>query len=243
MAKHMKTTFLLMILFMSFAPGLQAQELTIEQILEKYYRAGNFDKLRQVNSIIMTGSIVQQDLMPVKITRVRPDKYLMEFDVADMTAYQVYDGQIAWMTAPWTGNAAPQLLPADRITDLKNRADMEGILFNWKEKGHTLELAGKDTVDGIPAYKIKVTRKDGGIEYHSIDVTGFMLLKRLSFRKAGGKEVTVENYYRQYRKVDGIPFAFAIETNNGGRVNEIQFESVVLNQQVDLKIFMMPGTK
>ena len=243
--KHMyvkNKSWYIFLLFM-LTSGLMAQELTLEQILGNYYQAGNFDKLQQVKTIIMTGSIVQQDLMPVKIIRVRPDKYLMEFDVADMTAYQAYDGLTAWMTAPWTGNAMPQVMTADRTTDLKNRADMDGLLFNWKEKGHTLEMAGKDTVDGNPAYKIKVTRKEGGIEYHCIDVKSFMLVKRLYFRKAGGKEVTVESFYRDYRKVDGIPFAFAIETNNGGRVNEIQFESVVLNQPVDLKIFTMPEKK
>jgi hypothetical protein len=235
----MKTRFLFFGLFVSIASGLMAQELTLEEIMEKYYQAGSFDKLSQVKTIIMTGSLVQQDLMPVKIIRVRPDKYMMEFDVADMTAYQVYDGYNAWMTAPWTGNAAPQLMPAERVIDLKNRADMDGVLFNWKEKGHALELAGKDTVNGILVHKIKVTRKDGGIEYNFIDISGFMLLKRLSFRKAGGKEVQVENYYRDYRKVDGIP-AFAVETNNAGRVNEIQLESVELNKPVDLKIFIMP---
>ncbi len=220
-----------------------AQELTLDQVLDHFYKAGNFEKLRQVNSLIMTGSIVQQDLMPVKIIRVRPDKYLMEFDVADMTAFQAYDGQTAWMTAPWTGNAAAQIMPPERLKDLKNRADMDGPLVNWKDKGHILELVGKDTLEGVLVYKIKTTRNDGGIEYNFIDAEGFMLRKRISFRMAGGKEVTVENYYRDYRNVDGIPFAFTVETNNAGRVNEIQFESVELNKPIDLKIFTIPDKK
>ena len=228
------------VLFFSFASFAISQELTLNEILKNYYQAGNFDKLKEVNSIIMTGKIVQQDLMPVKIVRVRPDKYLMEFDVADLTAYQAYDGHTGWMTAPWTGNAAPQIMPAERMNDLKNRADMDGVLVNWKEKGHLLELIGRDSVNGIVVYKIKVTRKDGGIEYNFIDDNGFMLLKRVSYRMAAGKELLVENLYRDYRKVEGIPFAFTVETNNAGRVNEIQFESVELNKPVDLKIFVMP---
>ncbi len=239
----MKTRLVFLTFFCVIVSGVMAQELTLEQVLEKYYQAGKFDKLSKVNTIIMTGSIVQQDLMPVKIIRVRPDKYMMEFDVADLTAYQAYDGQTAWMTAPWTGNAAPQVMPAERTTDLKNRSDMDGVLVNWKEKGHTLELAGKDTVNGLSVYKIKVTRKDGGIEYQFIDASGFLLQKRLSYRKAGGKELTVENLYYDYREVEGIPFAYTLETNNAGRVNEIQFESVEINKPVDLKIFAMPLKK
>ncbi len=236
----MKTRSSLVFLIFTLMPGLFAQQLTLTQILNNYYKAGNFDKLQKVNSIIMTGNIVQQDLMPVKIVRVRPDKYMMQFDVADLTAYQVYDGHTAWMTTPWTGKAAPQVMPPERATDLKNRADIEGVLFNWKEKGHSPELAGTDTVDGVIVYKIKVTRKDGGIEFNFIDPAGFMLKKRLSFRKVGGKEIPIENFYRDYRKVEEIPFAFTVETNNGGRVNEIQFDSVELNKPVDLNIFTMP---
>ncbi|MFZ4562690.1 MAG: hypothetical protein ACOYNU_04860 [Bacteroidales bacterium] len=239
----MKTRSSLVFLIFTLMPGLFAQQLTLTQILNNYYKAGNFDKLQKVNSIIMTGNIVQQDLMPVKIVRVRPDKYMMQFDVADLTAYQVYDGHTAWMTTPWTGKAAPQVMPPERATDLKNRADIEGVLFNWKEKGHSPELAGTDTVDGVIVYKIKVTRKDGGIEFNFIDPAGFMLKKRLSFRKVGGKEIPIENFYRDYRKVEEIPFAFTVETNNGGRVNEIQFDSVELNKPVDLKIFTMPEPK
>jgi hypothetical protein len=239
----MKTRLFFFYLFIAISSGTMAQELTLDEILKKYYEAGNFEKLQKVKTIIMTGNIVQQDLMPVKIVRVRPDKYMMEFDVADLTACQVYDGQTAWMTAPWTGNAAPQVMPAERATDLKIRADMDGVLFNWKEKGHVLELAGKDTLDGRLAFKIKVTRNDGGIEFHFLDVTTFLPVKRLYYRKAGGKEVTVENYYRDYRKVNGIPFAYTVATNNAGRENEIQFDSIELNQPVDLKIFTMPDKK
>jgi hypothetical protein len=239
----MKVSVLFFSVLLSYTSGLMAQEPSLDIILNKYYQSGNFEKLNGVKTIIMTGSLVQQDLMPVKIIRVRPDKYMMEYDVADMTAYQVFDGQSGWITTPWTGNAAPQVAQADKVTDLKNRADIDGVLFNWKEKGHSLELAGSDTLEGQKVYKIKVTRRDGGIEYNFIDATGFMLQKRISYRQAGGKEITVENFYRDYRKVEGIPFAFAVETSYAGRVNEIQLDSVILNDPVDLKIFTMPEKK
>ncbi|MFZ4564782.1 MAG: hypothetical protein ACOYNU_15495, partial [Bacteroidales bacterium] len=161
----------------------------------------------------------------------------------DMTAYQVYDGQTAWVTAPWTGNAAPQAASADRTTDLKNRADFDGLLYNWKEKGHSLELTGTDTLEGNTLYKIKITRKDGGLEYYFIDNSGFLLQKRIFFRKQGGKEVEVENLYRDYRKVEDIPFAFSVETNFQGQGNEIQVETIELNKPVDNNIFVMPVKK
>jgi hypothetical protein len=141
-----------------------SQEMKLDEILDKYYKAGGLDKLQKVQTITMTGTMVQQDAMPVKIIKMRPDKYLMEFDVADITAYQAYDGKTAWMTAPWTGNPKPQVMPEDRVKDLKPRTDFDGLLFNWQAKGHKAELVGNDSLIDNLAYKIKLTRNDGGIE-------------------------------------------------------------------------------
>ena len=55
-----------------------AQDLSLDNILSKYYTAMGFENLRKVNTIIMTGTMIQQDAMPVKIFRMRPDQYLME---------------------------------------------------------------------------------------------------------------------------------------------------------------------
>jgi hypothetical protein len=237
----MKKRDFLVGLLVVLCTGLGAQELKLDEVLTKYYEAGNFEKLTQVGTIVMTGTIVQQDLMPVKIVKARAARYLMEYDVADLTAYQGFDGEQAWYTAPWTGNAAPQIATPDKATDLKVRADFDGILYDWKQKGHSLELDGTDTVNGLTAYKIKVVRKDGGTEYNLIDNKGFLLQKRISFRQLGGKEVKVESTYHEYRKVEGIPFPFRVETNTGGRVNEIQFDSVAVDIPVNLMIFLMPG--
>jgi len=230
----------LFIVCMTVLPGAMAQEMTLEQVLAGYYRAGNFEKLAGVKTVIMTGTIVQQDLMPVKIVRMRPDKYLMEYDVADMTAYMGYDGHIAWMTAPWTGNAAPQAAPAERSADLKIRADMDGVLVDATKKGHALELAGTDTLDGVILHKIKVTRQDGSVEYECLDPSSFLIVKRIFYRQMRGQEVQVENYYQDYREVEGIPFAFTVETRYPNFSTEMQFDSVVLDREVDVKIFEMP---
>lgn len=228
------------VIFMLVVSGVTAQEMTLDKVLAEYYRAGNFEKLAGVKTVIMTGTIVQQDLMPVKIIRMRPDKYLMEYDVADMTAYQGYDGTTAWLTAPWTGNAAPQSAPADRATDLKVRADLDGVLVDASKKGHRLELSGTDTLDGAVLYKIKVTRQDSGVEYECIDPASFLVVKRIVTRQMRGQEVKVETCYKDYREVEGIPFAFKVETRYPNYSTEMQFDSVLLNRPVDPKIFEMP---
>ena len=235
-----KTSFLTIsiLLIMSMAT---AQDLSLDEILVKHFKALGYANLQKVNTITMAGTIIQQDAMPVKIIRMRPDKYLMEFDIQDITAWQAYDGKTAWMTTPWTGNPKPQVMPEDRAKDTKTRADFEGVLINWKAKGHNVELIGPDTVESVPAYKLKVTKSDGGVEYLFIDAGKFLISKRLYYRMSRGKEVAMENYFRDYRPVQGVMFSFSQETHLGGQpYNSLQLETIELNKPVDEKIFRMP---
>jgi len=238
----MKRIFILTGLLFFFSAMIKAQDLKLDEILENYFKANGFDKMQKVQTVIMKGALVQQDAMPLKIVKMRPDKYLMEFDVQDITAYQAYDGKTAWMTAPWTGNPKPQVMPEDRAKDIKNRADFDGVIFNWKAKGHSAELAGMDSVENIPTYKIKLTRKDGGIEYYFIDAKSYLLNKKISYRMIRGKEAEIENYFRDYRTVDGIMFPFVIDASMDGQpYSSIQYETIEMNKTVDTKLFEMPG--
>lgn len=227
---------------MLMSTGSFAQQLSLEEILSRHGKAMGFERLQKVNSMVLTGTLTQNDLMPVKITRLRPDKYLMEFDVADITAYQGFDGTTAWMTAPWTGNAGPQTMTEERTREMRVRADFEGVLYDWSRKGHQLELAGTDTLEAGVCYRVKVTRKDGVVEYHFIDQERFLDQKRLYYRKIRGNDTPMEMLYRDYRPVDGVLFPFTQETRIGGQpYNTLQLEQVLLNVSLDPAQFSMPG--
>lgn len=216
----------------------KAQELSINQVLEKYYIASGFDKLQKVNTIIMTGHITKQDYMPMKIIKMRPDKYKMEFDIQDVTAYQSYDGKIAWMTAPWTGNAKPQIMNEAAAKDIKNKSDFDGALYNLKDKKHIAELIGKESINDIEVYKIKLSLIEGGTEFYFIDSKDFLLQKKIVIRISRDKETEVTSFYSDYRDVDGIKFYFISENFMAGQpYSTIQFDTIELNKTVDEKIF------
>jgi hypothetical protein len=237
----MKNIFLSILIFPMLISVADAQELTLEQVMNKFYSANGFDKLQKATTILMTGHITKQDIMPLKILKMRPDKYIMEFDIQDITAYQSYDGQTAWMTAPWTGNNKPQLMTEDAAKDIKAKADFDGSIFDWKEKGHTAELVGKENVNERDTYKIRLIRKDGATEYYFIDASGYLLLKKLAFRMVKGKEIEVSTFYSDYRIIDGIKFAFTNENLMGGDpYSTIEFDTIEINTPLDESIFKKP---
>jgi len=238
MKKNLAMIFLILISFQYF---LGAQEANLDKILKNYYKVNGLDKLQKVKTIVMSGTITRNDLMPIKITKMRPDKYRMDFELADLAAIQAYDGKTGWSTAPWTGNPNATVMDEEALKDVKNRADFEGLLYNYKEKGHQVKLIGKETIDGKEVYKIELTRKDGGIENYLIDTQNAQLIKRMYKRNNRGNEVEIENIFSDYRQVDGIWFSFVNETTMGGqRYSLVEFEQVEINVPVDEKIFGMP---
>ena len=42
---------------------------------------------------------------------------------------------------------------------------MEGPLVDYRRKGHKVELLGKEKVEGVDAYKLKLTLKGGEVKY------------------------------------------------------------------------------
>jgi hypothetical protein len=232
---------IIIIVLISFQYFLGAQEPNLDKILKNYYKVNGLEKFQNVKSVVMTGSITRNDLMPIKITKLRPDKFRMDFELADLAAVQAYDGKTGWSTAPWTGNPKPTLMDEDALKDVKNRADFEGLLFNFKEKGHLAEFLGKDTIGNTEVYKIKLNRKDGGIEFYFIDSKNFQLVKRSFKRLIRGKEIDMENIFSDYRPIEDILFPFVSETTMGGqRYSLIEFEKIEINAAVDEKIFSMP---
>jgi hypothetical protein len=238
----MNKIFMLACLLFIMPSAVKSQELKPDDILLNYYRASSLDKLQKITTVVSSGTIVKQDRMPIKIIRMRPGKFLQVFDVADITCYSGYDGTTAWTRVPYTGNPRPQVMPDDAAKDIRIKADFDGLLFQWKAKGEQVELAGQDTIGNDLAYKLKLTRQDGGIEYYSIAQKSSLLLKREYVRTIRGKEVKMEVFYRDYKEVEGILFAFTIENQMAGQpYNTIAFDSIVLNEKVDIKLFDMPS--
>jgi hypothetical protein len=237
----MRKLFTLLGLLFILPSAVKTQDLKLEEVLSNYYKASAFDKYQKVITIVSAGTLVQQDRMPIKTIRLRPDKFLQVYDVADITCYSAYDGKTAWMQVPYTGNPRPQLMTEDQAKDVKVKADFDGLLYNWKDKVQMMELAGNDTIDNALAYRIKVVRKDGGIEFYSIGKNSFLLLKRQYTRIVRGKEMKMEVFYRAYKKVEGIPFAFTVDNRLGGQdLNSVQLDSIILNGPMDKKVFEMP---
>jgi len=238
----MKKLFILVGVLLIAASTTTAQEQNLEQVLDKFYKANGIDKLQNVKSVIMTGTITTWVIMPVKVYKVRPNKFRQEKDNADITGLTVFDGKSGWFTAPWSKNPNPQVIPEANLGDIKILADFDGLFYNWKEKGYNLELVGLEKLGDWDVYRIKVTRSDNVVEYYLIDSKTFLIQKKVGIRNIRGKDYKVDFTFSDYRSVEGIMFPFDIMNNSEGQASsaETQYETIELNQPVDDNLFVMP---
>jgi outer membrane lipoprotein-sorting protein len=181
--------------------------------------------------------------MPFTLEFKRPDKLRLEFTMQGMTGIQAYDGETGWSIMPFMGKTEPEEMAEDQVKQLKNQAEFEGVLVNYKEKGHTVELVGSEEVDGTPAYKLKVTRADGDIDYLYLDQEYYVEFKSELKREVQGNEMTITTVIGDYKEVDGLLFAHSMEMSfNGVETRQVlTIESIELGVDLPDDRFAMPA--
>ncbi len=180
--------------------------------------------------------------MPFVIEFKRPEMIRLEFSMQGMTGIQAFDGETGWTVMPFMGKTEPEEMAEDQVKELRNQADFEGVLVNYKEKGHTVELIGQEEVDGTPAYKLKVTRADGDVDYLFLDEEYFVEFKAESTREIQGNEMTVATVFGDYKEIDGLLFAHSMEMSfaGGDAQQVITIEDIELGVELPDERFAMP---
>jgi outer membrane lipoprotein-sorting protein len=248
----MHRKIVLCVLFGALALSGLASAETLEEILAKNLEVrGGEDAILAVQStrssgtMRMGGSAAGALEVPFTAEFKRPDKVRIEFTMQGMTAVQAYDGKVGWALMPFLGRTEPEEMAEDRLKDIKDQADFDGILVNYEEKGHTVEFLGTEEVDGTSAYKLKVTKANGDVVDLYLDAEYYIEFKADTTREVQGSEVEVSTVFGDYKEVDGLLFAHSMEMSFGndpaGQV--ITIEKIELNVEIDDDRFTMPEPK
>ncbi len=241
----MKKILFSIIAVLALAAPLCAQ--TLDEVLAKNYQArGGLDKLKSLAGWKMTGKIVvpAQGLeLPVVIWQKTPDKMRVESTFQGRTIVQACAGLKAWWIMPFLSDEA-QEMPPEQGRLFRDQADFADPLVVYKEKGYSLELLGKEELQGTPVFKLKLTR-DGGREiYFFLDAGSGSELKSMRLMKMGESEALVEILYGDYREVGGHLLPFAIENRlNGEPQMKMTLDAIEINPVLEDAFFAMPEKK
>jgi len=231
-------------LSLTFLFCVQASAQSIDDLIKKNIDAhGGVQKLKAVKSMKASGKITQQGIeIPITLQQKRASMVRMDATFQGKSMVQAYDGVTAWKIDPFQGNSDPEKVAGDDLKDLEEQADIDGPLVDYKQKGHTVELIGKEDLEGTPVYKLKLTLKNGDVRNIYLDADNYLELKVTSKRKTPGGEVDVDQYLGNYKSVSGLMFPFSIDTKiNGQTVNQITIDKIETDVAVDDAVFKMPA--
>lgn len=234
-----KFLFLLVLTSTTFLMNAQ----TVDGIIENYFEnSGGLQKWKDLKSQKMEGKVLVQGMeLPGTMSSAYPNKQRMDFSIQGMTIVQAYDGTTAWGINPFQTGPEPQKMPEEMADEMDQ--EFPNVYLHYKENGHTLELEGKEEIEGTECYKIKVTKKDGKTEYHFFDTEYYIPVMIRTIASSGPAEGQAsETFLSEYEEVDGMMMPFSIETKmNGQSVMKLTISSIMINPELEDSIFAFPG--
>jgi hypothetical protein len=147
-----------------------------------------------------------------------------------------------WSSNPQSGGAF-QPMPEDALKNLQQELDCVGPLANYAAKGHKAELIGREDLNGVSCYKIKLTLKSGQEITYYINPTTWYIDRQtlkgggmMGGRRANGGDTEAKIDYSNYQKTaDG--YVFAMKVTVVGMGASLNYEKVEVNKPVDAALY------
>jgi hypothetical protein len=240
-----------LILAAFLVPTIFAQDKnqpTVDELVAKNIEAkGGGTTLKNLQTLRATGKLLvpiqgQIELGYVQ-TKKRPDEVRTEASLQGMTQIEAYDGKEGWKVSPFFGRKDPERMSADDVKALVEDTEVDGALVDWQTKGSTVEYLGTEDVEGTPAHKLKVVRKNGDVSFVYLDPDHFLEIRILTERTRHGAQEEVETDLGDYEKAGGVFVPTSIEVGHKGAPDKqiIVIDKVEANVPVDDTIFHFPG--
>jgi hypothetical protein len=228
--------------------AVPAAAQTVDEIIAKNNDAkGGLAKQRAVQSVRMTGRMTVGPGIeaPIVVEMKRPKRVRIDVAIQGMTITQAYDGASGWMLNPLTGRTDPEVLPAEAQRVMEEQADMDGPLVDYRAKGHTVELLGKEKAEGVDCYRIKVTLKNGDARTFFLDAESHLDVKVESRTMVRGTEQVGDTIVGNWKDVDGLLMPHSIDSGQPGAParQKMTVDKIELNVPLDDARFAMPVKK
>ena len=209
---------------------------TADEIVNKHVTAiGGLDAWKKVNSMVTTGTIKMQSAeIGVSQTILNGKGSRQDITAMGMSGYQIVTPVSGWNFMPFQGQKAPEPITADELKEAQDDLDVQGSLIDYKAKGHTVEYLGTDDVEGVEAYKLKLTLKNGKVQTIFIDPKNYYIIRVITKQKANGKEMEVTTNISNYQK---LPEGIMVPWSIGLPFGEMIISKVEINKPVDENIF------
>ena len=226
--------------------GAQAGAYTAEELAAKNIEArGGATALAAVQTVRRSGQLIVnggQFTLGTVETRRRPGSIRDELTLQGLTQVESYDGKEGWKIDPFQGRKDPERTSPDDLKGLIEDARIGGPLDDYKARGATLEYAGTEDIDGTAAHKLKLTQKNGDLQYVYLDPDYFLEIRVESQRSVRGVKQIMITDLGEYEKISGVFWATAITSGRKGDRDPVKilYDKVEVNIPLDAGYFSFP---
>jgi hypothetical protein len=239
----MKKVSIFMLLLLMITGSL-VQSQTLEDVLKKHFAAIGQEKRVTVNTMKVSGKMTRGGIeTPIIEMAKRPDLFRVEvtFTGSGSNNSSTFNGKEGWIIAPSSGSTVPQPLEDYDLKSIRYRADMDGMLWNWKEKGYTVTLEGNEDMEGTSCYKVKLVTKDNDSFTYYLDSDSYMILRTNRKLKVQGDEIESDIYYSNYMQVEGLTVPGKVDYKMDGQIVGTSItDKVEINPELDKGLFEKP---
>ena len=229
--------------------GCGPAPLTVDEIIERNTQAmGGRSIIEAVQSIEVDLHIVDADFeVDGKYRAARPGRMRIDIAADGKQVYtEAFDGTRGWQSK----GTAVEEASSKGTAALRHGIELPGKLFGLHElrqRGHRVDLAKRETIDGANYYALRVTLTDGYTTTLYVDPNSWLIMRRRDVRPlhvdVDPTPATIEARFSDFRKIDGALFAFVstdTDLATGKILETTRVRSVKLNPQFDPTIFNRP---
>ncbi len=232
--------------------ALPASAQTVDEVVEKHLAAlGGRAALAKLQSRQMVGTItlslpVGGDVTgSVEALNAVPNKArtLIKLDLTALGAGPIqidqrFDGTSGYMLDSMQGDRP---ITGTQLQSMKS-AVFPSAFLNYKERGASVELKGKEKVGERDAYVLVVTPKDGAVVRQYLDAESYLPVRMVTAVEVPGMGVLDQTSdFSDQRDVDGVKVPFLIKSSSAAQSFTISVTKVDHNVTVDEKLFVKPG--
>jgi hypothetical protein len=240
-----KTLFIALLILVLTPLNAQTADEIINNYFENTGGSENWDKLKGTK--MEAEADAQGMTIPVELLSTKDGKQLVKINLQGQEMTQVsFDGETMWTTNFMT--MSPEKSDQETTDNMKKQMkDFPSPLFNYKNKGYTVELIGNETIEGTDTFKIKLTQEplivdgmeEANVTYYYFETENFVpIVTETKISQGPMKGQMSKTTLSDYEEVDGLYFPFSM--NMGGQT--ITIKNIVLNPEVTQAMFAFPAT-
>lgn len=220
---------------------------SVDEVIDMYVEArGGLARLRAIETLVYSGGVYHEGDYTGSgdafMAFERPYLRVVGNPERPGGFMEGYDGS-SW---EWFADPGVVLRTVGAASGAARRgADFEGSMVDYRSKGSTASLGPAEEIGGRPAYRVRLTTRDGFARDYFIDRETHLVVaeRRTAPIHAFGEEVTSETRVDDYRPVAGVLFAHhyaETEIATGRLLSEMRWGAVEANRELPAAWFSPP---